>query len=360
MSEELLQQVHDDWKEKGFPYYPKEEVWRNNIFKQLVNFKRDTLVDRRTNVIGQSAHGLNLAWSFMEHAWGIKCGKMNTPMEIWNDEEHLKKGLNKILTGTFFAKKPAHKITESDMRSMLRRYSGTQMVSNFRPTAAAAMYDIFVDKDSPLEGTTAGTVWDPSMGYGGRLLGAIAAGVNYIGTDPCIPTYEGLEQIRDNYGHSHKEYTLLRQGSETYIPPEESLDFVMTSPPYFGWEAYGDEPEQSSIKFDTSEMWKEHFLKKTIANAHHGLKTGKYLALNVANTKQYKTFEEDTVSLAKEVGFKHVDTWWLSLSTQQGKPAIMNLDGEMTEPKQKQRYMGEYVRPDIPGKKFEPTFIFQK
>ena len=33
----------------------------------------------------------------MEHAWGIKCGKMHTPMEIWNDEEHLKKGLNKIL-----------------------------------------------------------------------------------------------------------------------------------------------------------------------------------------------------------------------------------------------------------------------
>ena len=73
------------------------------------------------------------------------------------------------------------------MRSMLRRYSGTQMVSNFRPTAAAAMYNIFCDVDSPLEGTTAGTVWDPSMGYGGRLLGAITAGVNYIGTDPCIP-----------------------------------------------------------------------------------------------------------------------------------------------------------------------------
>jgi arylsulfatase len=41
-------------------------------------------------------------------------------------------------------------------------------------------------------------------------------------------------------------------------------------------------------------MWKEHFLKKTIANAYKGLKPGKHLALNVANTKQYKTFEEDT------------------------------------------------------------------
>ena len=356
----ILQKAYDDWQIKGFPYYPKDEVWRNYIYQQLISFKRDTLVDRRNKIIGQSAHGLNLAWSFMEHAWGIKCGKMRTPIEIWNDEEHLKKGLNKILSGTFFPKKPAHKITESDMRSLLRRYSGTQMVSNFRPTAAAALYDIFVDKNSPLEGTEAGTVWDPSMGYGGRLLGAIAAGVNYIGTDPCIPTFKGLEQILERYGNLGNEYSIHRQGSETYIPEDESLDFVFTSPPYFGWEAYGDEPEQSSIKFDTSEVWKEKFLKQTIANAYKGLKKGKYLALNVANTKQYKTFEEDTVNLSKSVGFAHTDTWWLSLSTQQGGSAVSTIEGDITEIKQKQQYMGKYTRPNIPGRKFEPVFIFKK
>ena len=355
-----LQQIHDDWKNKGFPYYPKNKEWRNEIFNQLVNFRRDTLIDRKNKIIGQSAHGLNLAWSYMEHAWGIKCGKMKTPMEIWEDEEHLKKGLNKILSGTFFMKKPAHMITDSDMRSMLRRYSGTQMVSNFRPTAAAAMYDVFVDKDSPLEGTTAGTVWDPSMGYGGRLLGAIAAGVNYIGTDPCIPTYKGLEEILNDYRNPHNHYFLYRQGSETFIPDDESLDFVFTSPPYFGWEAYGDEPEQSSIKFSTSDMWKEKFLKQTIANAYKGLKKGKKLALNVANTKQYKTFEEDTVQLALDVGFEHTDTWWLSLSTQQGGSTTTTLDGESVDKKQENRYLGKFKRPNLTGRKFEPTFIFTK
>jgi len=357
---DILQDTHDYWKNKGFPYYSDKKEWRDKRFNDLMNFKRDTMIDRQNKIIGQSTHGLSLAWSYMKHSWGIQCGKMRTPMEIWNDEEHLKKGINKILTGTFFKQKKPHDITESDMRSMLRRYSGTQMVSNFRPTAAAALYDIFVDKDSPLEGTTAGTVWDPSMGYGGRLLGAIASGINYIGTDPCIPTYEGLEKIRDTYGHSHKNYTLLRQGSETYDPEEESLDFVFTSPPYFGWEAYGDEPEQSSIKFNTSDMWKEHFLKQTIKNAFKGLKQDKYLALNVANTKQYKTFEEDTVDLALEVGFKHTDTWWLSLSTQQGGSSVSTLDGDATQVKQKQQYMGRYERPNITGRKFEPTFIFQK
>ena len=355
----VLDEAYNTIINKGFPFYPTDRKWRDDTFNQLYNFKRDTLIDRKNKVIGQSAHGLNLAWSYMEHAWGIKCGKMRTPVEIWNDEEHLKKGINKILTGTFFKQKAAHQITDSDMRSMLRRYTGTQMVSNFRPTAAAALYDVFVDKESPLEGTEAGTVWDPSMGYGGRLLGAICAGVNYIGTDPCIPTYEGLEQILEDYGHSYRSYTLLRQGSETYIPKEDSLDFVFTSPPYFGWEAYGDEPEQSSIKFDNSDLWKIEFLKKTIANAYHGLKPGKFLALNVANTKQYKTFEEDTVDLAIEVGFKHTDTWWLSLSTQQGGSDTSTLDG-VAKKKQTQRYMGRYERPNISGRKFEPTFIFQK
>ena len=97
--ERVTQEVHDSWKQKGFPYYPKDKRWRDNIFLQLMNFKRDTLIDRKNKIIGQSAHGLNLAWSYMEHAWDIRCGKMRTPMEIWNDEDHFKNGLRKILEG---------------------------------------------------------------------------------------------------------------------------------------------------------------------------------------------------------------------------------------------------------------------
>ena len=343
-NENLINEVHDYWKEKGFPKYPTDRKWRDNVFQQLVSFKRELIVDRQRKIIGQSPHGLSLAWSYMEHAWGIKCGKMKTPIEIWEDEKHLKKGIEKILTGTFFQQKNYHNITESDMRSMLRRYSGTQMVSNFRPTAAAALYDIFVEKDSPLEGTKSGLVWDPSMGYGGRLLGAISAGVNYIGTDPCILTYEGLLKIKEQYGHSNKTYKLLRQGSETYVPKPDTLDFVFTSPPYFGWEQYGDEEEQSFIAYPEEELWKEKFLKKTFQNAYIGLKSGKYMAINVANTKQYKTFEEDTVQLALDVGFDKADTWWLSLSTQK-----KDVHEKRIETK------------NFPsGRKYEPTFIFKK
>ena len=53
-SEELIQEVHDDWKEKGFPYYSTDDAWRNERYEQLMNYKRDVLVDRRTKVIGQT------------------------------------------------------------------------------------------------------------------------------------------------------------------------------------------------------------------------------------------------------------------------------------------------------------------
>ena len=34
--ERVIQEVHDDWKEKGFPYYPKDKRWRDNKFLQLI------------------------------------------------------------------------------------------------------------------------------------------------------------------------------------------------------------------------------------------------------------------------------------------------------------------------------------
>jgi len=54
------------------------------------------------------------------------------------------------------------------------------------------------------------------------------------------------------------------------------------------------------------------------------------MGLNVANIKSHKTFEDDTVEIAKSVGFKHIDTYKLQLSSQES------------------------------GAKYEPVFIFKK
>ena len=208
------------------------------------------------------------------------------------------------------------------MRSLLRRYTGTQCVSNFRPTAAACLYQNFM-KPGEL-------VWDMSMGYGGRILGAIISNVNYVGTDPATLTFKGLKEIKEDFANPNNHYFLNKQGSETFVPKENSLDFAFTSPPYFNWEQYSEDEAQSFNQFSTNEDWNEGFLRKTIQNVKVGLKSGKYMGLNVANIKSHKTFEDDTVRLAVEEGFEHTDTYKLQLSSQES------------------------------GAKYEPVFIFRK
>ena len=318
ITDNLIDEVYDGLKSKGFPHYPIDYKWRQREFGKLVKFDRSTLLKPKDKIVGASSHGLALAWSYMPHHWGIKCGTMKTPLEIWNDEKHLKIGIRKLLEGTFWEQQDYHNITDSTLRSLLRRYSGTQAVSNFRPTAAALMYDKFLEKSSPLFGTKAGVTWDMSCGYGGRLLGAIAADVNYIGTDPCTETYEGLQQIKEEWGSLNRTIELHQIGSEEFWPDKNSIDLCFTSPPYFDWEKYSEEDTQSYKKYPTTKEWIDGFLWHTIDKCHYGLKTGGILALNVANTKRIKNFEEVTLRITKEIAYKHIDTWYLQLSSQEG------------------------------------------
>jgi hypothetical protein len=220
----------------------------------------------------------------------------------------------------FWDKREYHTVGISDIRSLMRRFSNTQIVSNYRPTAAATIYDKFLDKASPLVGGKAGVTWDMSCGYGGRLLGSIAADVNYIGTDPCTKTFEGLEQIKEDWGNKNKTIELYKVGSEDFWPPYCEVDLCFTSPPYYDWEKYSDEETQSYIKYPTKKEWLDGFLLNTIDRCHYGLKPGGILILNVANTKRIKNFEEETLKLARMLHFKHIDTWYLHLSSQKGIP----------------------------------------
>ena len=146
-----------------------------------------------------------------------------------------------------------------------------------------------------------------------------------------------LEQIKDiqvelrkQYGNFNNKYKLLKQGSESFLLDQPILDFAFTSPPYFDWEQYDDDESQSYLKWSHLQDWKLGFLFTTLNNAYRGLKQGKYCAINVANTKHYPTFEDDTRECAEKVGFTWVKTYKLQLSSQEQ------------------------------GSKWEPVFLFQK
>lgn len=304
--------VFDYYRINGFPYFKTDMDYRDNEYNKIFKYDYLNVIDTENKVIKQTMHSLALAWSYMPHSWDVVCNDKMTPIEAFNSDEIFKRVIEKRV-------RFGDNVSDNGIRKMLKMFTGVQSVSNFRPTAASAIYSLFCDKGD--------LVWDMSSGYGGRLLGADRVGVKYIGTDPASKTVEGLNSMIRDYAI---DADIFQIGSEDFVPDKDSLDFCFTSPPYFDTEKYSDEETQSYIGYNTHDKWINGFLKKTFENCYHGLKSGKYMAINIANVKSFKTLESETIRVAEEVGFVHTDTWKYTLSAMKS------------------------------GFKYEPIFIFKK
>ena len=325
--EEGVEIIFKYYRKYGFPHYPIRDDEKYTHMKKLRKFDIDTIfID---NQIMQTMHCLRLAWTYFPHFWEIRCGgaKMS-PMEIFLDDDKLKSTIRKCWNWSVkhWGSKESRdkkKFRENRFRQSLKIYSGTQSVSNFRPTAAKLIYEKFGGD----------VVWDMSCGWGGRLLGFLAASntKHYIGTEPSSKTYDGLQKMVKDFSYFEKQVDIYKLGSEEYKPKKESLDLCFTSPPYFDTEKYSDEDTQSYKKFPTEDGWVNGFLRKTIQNCYDGLKDNKYMLMNIANTPKYNFIEEETIRISKELGFVQEDTLQLTLSSVMGA-----------------------------GYKYEPVFVFRK
>ena len=305
--------IYKYYRKHGFPYYSLTQQQRLFEFDKLKGFKGEVLVDK---VIRQTMHGLGLAWHYFPHSWDVQCGSCKTPMQAFVEDDTFKAVIRKRLkTGTY--------VSDSGIRKMLKMFTGVQGVSNFRPTAARAIYDHYAGD---------GVVWDMSCGYGGRLLGAIASNrVHvYLGTDPCIPTYNGLVAIKNEFG-KQKDIRIFNQCSETTVFAKESVDLCFTSPPYFNCEKYADEDTQSYIKYQTKLSWMNNFIGATLDSCYHCLKKTGLLIVNINNVKTYTTLVADFLEIARIKRFELVETLQYSLSSIHKT-----------------------------GFKYEPTFVFKK
>jgi hypothetical protein len=291
---------------RDFPYYEFSLQEKIEILNKMKKYDITNVIC--DDVVRQTMHGLGLAWSYFPHSWSVKIRNMKTPVDVWEDKNTLKKAIEKRLKrGGFVMLLPDGSMTDSQIRKALRSYSGVQSVSNFRPTAAAAIYKKYA-RD--------GIVWDMSCGFGGRLLGAFLSESvkKYIGTDPSTPTYNGLIQMVEDFKYLGIETDLHKTGSENFVPDTE-VDLCFTSPPYFNTEKYSDEDTQSYKAYDNIFSWNENFLRKTIKNCKTCLRDDGYMIINIANVVTHKTLEEDTVKIAESEGFVLTETLKMQLSS---------------------------------------------
>lgn len=207
--------------------------------------------------------------------------------------------------------------------------------TNFPPSIAKFVYETYTD---PKERSV---IYDPSAGFGGRLIGALAASrdrkIHYIGTDPnsehFFPNAKSrYDDIADFY-RAHvlqNEYAtteFFQLGSEV-IGNDKSfqrwkgkVDLVFTSPPYFAAEGYADEPTQSAKKFPDYKLWRDGFLRPTLETACKWLKPGGYLVWNISDTKVngfMQPLESDSIRILEGLGMSFEKTWKMLLAKAPG------------------------------------------
>lgn len=300
--EEYIEDVFQYYRSFGYPYYHLTQEEREHEIESALQYDTSNII--RNGVVHQNMMGLSLCWSYFPHSIQVKSYSDESPLEVFNDDESLKKIIRKRI-------KYGSNMSDAALRKAIRMYGNTG-VSNFRPSAACAIYNRYAGN---------GRVWDMSGGYGGRLLGAAMSKKvsNYIATEPDSRTNAGLlEFAGDIQNHDGSiGIEIYEIGSENFLPDERSLDLCFTSPPYFNRERYSEEETQSYIKFPSYNEWIKGFWANTLRNCWHGLKTHGKLVVNIANTVATPTFVEDTLYLVGYIGFRRLETLQLQLS---GRP----------------------------------------
>ncbi len=262
------------------------------------------------------------------------------------------------------------------------RVSFCQYATNFPPLVAKFLYEKFTEQYKDEETIY---VWDPSMGWGGRLLGAMSVKddrhITYLGNDPNedhyighlteIGPYSKYDDIYKFYRNNvqkggmwdipHNCMDYFCQGSEVMHHNKDfqqyrgKISFIFTSPPYFAKEAYSNDDTQSYKKFPSYDRWRDEFLYETLKTAYEWLRPGGHLAWNISDVlfgKDMLPLVQDSKDICEKLGFKYIETMKLSLAQMPGGNRI---DTETGLPKSKYYYKtnGMFL-------KYEPILIFQK
>lgn len=281
------------------------------------------------------------------------------------------------------------------------RVSFCQYAVNFPPLTARYIYERFTDHIKTQKRIN---IYDPSSGWAGRLLGAMAVdgnrSIHYIGTDPNTDHnthdnrtkyHEVADFFNENVRHSGRLFTesqtyeIFQKGSEVigddpkFQKYKGKVDLIFTSPPYFAKEVYSDDPEQSCHKFNQYDAWVEGFLRPTLTTCVEYLRNDRYLLWNIADAAfdgKLLTLEEDSCRILKELGMEYVTTLKMTLAQMPGGNRMVETGetedivtstvfGDEVETKAVVKgMMKNYCEIKSKGKtiflKYEPIFVFRK
>ncbi len=240
--------------------------------------------------------GIRICNSFFPNRFEAKRKGSTSAYDAWGDDRILRRAVR-------FQLRCGDPVTP---HRVLRAVVLNRRTSSiFKPSVARVIYERYC---SP-----GGRVWDPCAGFGGRLLGAHAAGVHYIGTDVEPRTVGGNRALATAINAKAEVYCAR---AEDFSPPE--VDLVFTSPPYFDREQYSQADDQSWKRHGESlSQWVDGFIAQVAARAFEALRQNGHLVLNVADVKEgarVLPIVEMVTNAVLCTGFVHVETLFMPLA----------------------------------------------
>ena len=211
-----------------------------------------------------------------ENRWSVESASYPGPKRTWETY----KFMVTLMGAAYSLKVP--KIDRSTLRTMigLRKY----ICSQFKPNVAKSMYDLFKSKN----------VLDFSAGWGDRLCGFYASNhtERYVGVDPRKENHPIYREQAETYKRMANGWLENKKTSEFFCEAAEDFDFseyydtfdmIFTSPPYFCVERYGNDDNQSWVRYKSIDSWNTQFLHKAIDNMWPTLKSGGKLCINISD-----------------------------------------------------------------------------
>lgn len=188
---------------------------------------------------------------------------------------------------------PDYKNIEAVLRTNAKGVAGR--ISNFKTNIVQEVLDVYNVNNN---------YYDPSCGWGVRMMTSMRNNVNYYGTDPNTELNKKLNEFDSFYRQDFNlscSTNIKCHGSEVFVPEwVNKMGLVFTSPPYFGLEDYkfGDQSYIEDMEYDS---WLNNFMSPTFDNIIAYMIDEGVCVINIKGYKDYNLYE-DTLEVAKSKG----------------------------------------------------------
>jgi hypothetical protein len=279
------------YREKGFPWFVLEETSVEGVREAV---SRGKLTVEGEEIRSVSQVGQSLCLRFHGHRYRAAYRGNPSVVEAFEEDKHLIKAIR-------FQLDHGDPVTPKRLlRALSALFKGP---TNFPPTLSRWISETYAP--------AGGFVFDPCLGYGGRLLGVLASTgeFRYGGLDVEPRTVQGNAKLSEELGVSNRCSLKVGNALTAEWP---TCDLVFTGPPYFDRESYGELADKVASRFASVSDWMDGFFGVLVEKAMLAAPTAVF---NIG-TIQRRGVRHDLPAMATDkiakLGFRVEKSWrWI-------------------------------------------------